>query len=168
MRLSGFNRDRMFLLSTTHGAETTALAAAIAVMEIYRSEPVVETLERQGRRLKTGIEAAAARHKVSEHFQLVGRPANLVYACRDRDGTPSQTFRTLFCRRPFTAAYRRHLWSSAIRTLTTTLTGPWKQSTAPLLSIAKHLRTDPKACLVGRPVQPVFRRRAIRRRGSLD
>jgi glutamate-1-semialdehyde 2,1-aminomutase len=31
-------------------------------MEIYRNEPVVETLERQGQRLKAGIEAAVARH----------------------------------------------------------------------------------------------------------
>src|SRR5262249_46667338 len=33
----------VFLLSTTHGAETPALAAAIATMRVCRSEPVVDT-----------------------------------------------------------------------------------------------------------------------------
>ena len=36
--------ERVFLLSTTHGAESHGLAAAIETMRIYRTEPVVETL----------------------------------------------------------------------------------------------------------------------------
>lgn len=90
------DRRRVFLLSTTHGAETHGLAAAIEVMRIYRNEPVTETLERQGNRLKAGVEAAAIRHGLSRHFLLTGRVSNLVYACLDADGQPSQLFRTLF------------------------------------------------------------------------
>ena len=39
MRLGGLDHDRprVFLLSTTHGAETHALAAAIATMQVYRT-----------------------------------------------------------------------------------------------------------------------------------
>jgi glutamate-1-semialdehyde 2,1-aminomutase len=40
-----------FLLSTTHWADTTALAAALCTMKIYRSEPMIEHLYRQGERL---------------------------------------------------------------------------------------------------------------------
>jgi glutamate-1-semialdehyde 2,1-aminomutase len=57
---------------------------------------VIEFLWRQGERLRRGIEAAAADLGVSSHFSLIGRPCNLVYATRDRDGRPSQAFRTLF------------------------------------------------------------------------
>ena len=53
------DRERVFLLSTTHGAETHALAAAIETMRIYEREGVVEVLHRQGARLKAGIEEAA-------------------------------------------------------------------------------------------------------------
>src|SRR5262249_33280027 len=43
MRLGSRERaeDNVFLLSTTHGAENTALAAAVATMKIYQTEPVI-------------------------------------------------------------------------------------------------------------------------------
>ena len=44
--------ERVFLLSTTHGAETHALAAAIETMKIYEREGVVAFLHRQGARLR--------------------------------------------------------------------------------------------------------------------
>jgi glutamate-1-semialdehyde 2,1-aminomutase len=88
--------ERVFLLSTTHGAETHALAAALETMRIYREQPVVETLWRQGERLRSGIERAAAELGVSEHFRVIGKPCNLVYETRDEERLPSQPYRTLF------------------------------------------------------------------------
>jgi len=97
MELGGIrpDRERVFLLSTTHGAETHALAAAIATMKIYESEGVVETLHRQGARLRAGIDEAARSRGIASHFLLIGRDCNLVYAAKDADGKPSQAFRTL-------------------------------------------------------------------------
>ena len=93
-------RDRpdedVFLLSTTHGAETPSLVAAIATMEIYRSEPVVEHLHRVGARLAEGLRQASARHGLSDHVLPVGRACNLFFGTRGPDGKPSQPFRTLF------------------------------------------------------------------------
>ncbi len=50
MELGGIyhDKERVFLLSTTHGAENHALAAAIATMNIFRKEGVIEHLDRQG------------------------------------------------------------------------------------------------------------------------
>ena len=53
--------ERVFLLSTTHGAEAHSLAAALETMRIYRRERVVETLHRQGERLRRGIESVDRR-----------------------------------------------------------------------------------------------------------
>jgi glutamate-1-semialdehyde 2,1-aminomutase len=98
MRLGGIDHagERVFLLSTTHGAETHALAAAIETMRTYEREGVVEVLYRQGDRLRRGIEEAARDAGVSDFFQLLGRPCNLVYVARDQEKSPSQEFRTLF------------------------------------------------------------------------
>jgi glutamate-1-semialdehyde 2,1-aminomutase len=98
MRLGSRQRDQddVFLLSTTHGAETPSLAAAMKTMEIYRSEPVVAHLHRQGERLATGVRAAARRHGVDKHFEVMGRGCNLLYGTRGTDGQPSQEFRCLF------------------------------------------------------------------------
>jgi glutamate-1-semialdehyde 2,1-aminomutase len=98
MRLGGLGdaRARVFLLSTTHGAETHALAAAIANMRVYRSEPVIEHLYRQGDRLRRGINQAIRRRGLAKHVSVDGRACCLVYGTRDREGQPSQAFRSLF------------------------------------------------------------------------
>ena len=99
MRLGGLDhqdRPRVFLLSTTHGAETHALAAAIATMRVYRDEPVIEHLHRQGTRLKTGVEQAVRRHKLQDFVKLAGRACCQTYATLDESFRPSQAFRTLF------------------------------------------------------------------------
>jgi len=86
---------RVFLLSTTHGGETHALAAAMATMKVYATEPVIEHLARVGRRLADGIAEVSRHHGLSKHVFVSGHPANLVYATLDADGQPSQPFRTL-------------------------------------------------------------------------
>jgi glutamate-1-semialdehyde 2,1-aminomutase len=88
--------DDVFLLSTTHGAETPALAAAVRTLEVYRSEPVIEHLHRQGERLAKGFTEAASRHGLDAYVGVIGRPCNLLFATRGPDGKPSQAFRTLF------------------------------------------------------------------------
>jgi glutamate-1-semialdehyde 2,1-aminomutase len=98
MRLGSRERagEDVFLLSTTHGAEVPALAAAVATMSVYEREPVVEHLYRQGTKLAAGLSEAAARHGVADHVFPVGFPCNLVFATIDTDGQPSQELRTLF------------------------------------------------------------------------
>jgi glutamate-1-semialdehyde 2,1-aminomutase len=88
--------QRVFLLSTTHGGETHALAACIATTKVYQSEPVVEHMFRQGDKLRAGITQAAEAAGVSEYFGVMGRSCNLIYYTRDMQKQPSQAFRALF------------------------------------------------------------------------
>ncbi|WP_067709822.1 glutamate-1-semialdehyde 2,1-aminomutase [Nocardia yamanashiensis] len=98
MELGGLrtDADRVFLLSTTHGPETGALAAFRAVVEAYRTTDPVARMEAAGNRLADGVAAITAELGLSEHLQVIGRPSCLVYATRDAAGRPSQPFRTLF------------------------------------------------------------------------
>ena len=98
MRLGSREReqDNVFLLSTTHGAETPALAAALRTMRLYREEPVVEHLHRQGERLASGFRQAVTRHGLDGYVDVFGRACNLLFGTRDADRKPSQPFRTLF------------------------------------------------------------------------
>ncbi|MCG6155279.1 glutamate-1-semialdehyde 2,1-aminomutase [Rubinisphaera margarita] len=97
MELGGLNhpRERVFLLSTTHGAETHALAAAIATMRIYQREPVVETLHRQGMHLKNGLEQVIRDHQLQDYVKIHGRPCSMVWSSAGPDGKHSQDYRTL-------------------------------------------------------------------------
>lgn len=97
MRLGGqdHDRDRVFLMSTTHGAETHGLAAAIATLNVYRTEPVIETLWQRGARLARGLKAAAAASGIADQVPILGPPCCLVFGSRDEKGQASQPFRTL-------------------------------------------------------------------------
>lgn len=98
MRLGGLDHDqpRVFLLSTTHGAETHALAAAIETIRVYREQQVVDFLWTQGERLRSIILRSIAENHLEDHVEILGRPCNLVFATRDQNLERSQPFRTLF------------------------------------------------------------------------
>ena len=98
MELGGLRHrdERVFLLSTTHGAETPSLGAAIETMRIYRDEPVVEHLYKVGEWLRQGFEQAVRDNGIQDYLKVMGRPCNLLYATLDQEGRPSQAYRTLF------------------------------------------------------------------------
>jgi glutamate-1-semialdehyde 2,1-aminomutase len=98
MELGGFpeERERVFLLSTTHGAESHALAAARAVIATYQRDDVIGSLYRQGERLAAGVLTEIRDRGLQDYVGLTGRACNLVYFTRDAEGERSQPFRTLF------------------------------------------------------------------------
>jgi glutamate-1-semialdehyde 2,1-aminomutase len=98
MERGGLRHDgeRVFLLSTTHGAEIHSLAAAMATMRTYVEEDVIGGLHEAGRALREGVDEAARGAGVADFVRIVGRDCNLVFETRDPDGSPSQPYRTLF------------------------------------------------------------------------
>lgn len=98
MELGGLHHrsERVFLLSTTHGAETHALAAALATIGVYRESDVIGVLWKQGVRLQALVQRAIAEQGLTGVFELMGRPCNLTFATRNRGGHRSQVFRALF------------------------------------------------------------------------
>jgi glutamate-1-semialdehyde 2,1-aminomutase len=98
MELGGLNTDasRVFLLSTTYGAETTGLAAYLAVAEAYRERNVIGIMEAQGRKLADAVNDASRAAGLLDHVAAAGRPSCLVFTTKDHEGCPSQAFRALF------------------------------------------------------------------------
>ena len=159
MERGGIRRpeERVFLLSTTHGAETYSLAAAIATMRIYQEEPVIETLHRRGERLRQGVESAARRNGVQDHLRVLGRASNLVFATMGPDHLPSQEYRTLFMQEliargvlapSFVVSYS-HTDDDVDRTI--------EAVDRAAAIYARALDDGPARHLKGRPVKPVFR-----------
>ena len=102
MELGGLRTDRprAFLLSSTNGAETTGLAAFRAVVRAYTDRSLgpdpVAVMERQGRALAEGVNAAAAEAGIGEYLSVLGRPSCQIFRTADAAGAPSQAMRTLF------------------------------------------------------------------------
>ena len=160
MELGGLqhSQERVFLLSNTHGAENHALAAALAVMNIYEQEPVVETMFRQGKRLRDGLNQAIDELGLQEYFQVIGQPCNLIYVTRDQQKERSQPFRTLFMQEmirrgilgPSLVVSRVHDDAAIDQTV--------EALAAALVIYQQALSEGVEKYLIGRPVKPVFRR----------
>lgn len=160
MELGGLlhSKERVFLLSTTHGAETQSLAASIETMRVYEREHVVEYLYRQGQRLRTGINRAIASHQLESYFAVLGKEPNLVYATRDENKNPSQSFRTLFLQETI----KRGL---LMPSLVVSFSHSDQDIDRTIAAIEEALGVYKKALedgvdkyLVGRPVKSVYRR----------
>lgn len=160
MRLGGLDhdRERVFLLSLTHGAENHSLAAALEVMRIYSEEPIIETLWRQGERLRDGVNRVAAERGLQECFRVLGRPCCLTYATLDNNGKPSQKFRTLFLqetiRRGVIAPSFVVSCAHSDRVIDQTI----EIVDAALAIYSQALDNGIDKYLSGRPVQPVLRK----------
>lgn len=160
MRRGGLDHDepRVFLLSTTHGAETHALAAGLEVMRTYQREPVVATLWEQGRKLDEGVRNAIRDLHLEGFFHVLGRPCCLGYTCRDTSKRPSQDFRTLFLqetiRRGVIAPSLVVSYSHSDEDLRRTI----EVIHEALVIYRKALEEGVEKYLQGRPVKPVFRR----------
>lgn len=163
MELGGLRHsgDRVFLLSTTHGAETHSLAAAMAVLTTYVEEGVTARLHTLGERLAAGVRDAAAGMGVGDHIVVRGRASNLVFATLDENGQPSQQYRTLFLRRLLAGGVLAPSFvvSSALDDADIDHTVDVVAQACAVYRKALDA-ADPTPWLGGRPVKPVFRRLA--------
>ncbi|MER7200717.1 glutamate-1-semialdehyde 2,1-aminomutase [Streptomyces sp. CB01635] len=153
--------ERVFLLSTTHGAETHSLAAATAVLTTYVEEGITAQLHALGERLATGVREAAASMGVGDHVVVRGRASNLVFATLDENGQPSQQYRTLFLRRLIEGGILAPSFvvSSALGDADIDRTVDVVAQACAVYRKALDA-ADPTPWLAGRPVKPVFRRLA--------
>jgi glutamate-1-semialdehyde 2,1-aminomutase len=84
MALGGSNPTgrRLFLVSTTHGAESGGLAAMLATVDVFLRSDVIGDNWRRGAALKAGLERVIARHGLDAFFGVSGYPCLLVFNWR--------------------------------------------------------------------------------------
>ncbi len=99
MKLGGIEElgaERIFLTSTTHGAEMSALGAFIKTVEIIKRDNVIEHYWNFGKALIKGMNQIAKDLDINEYFYVEGYPCSPAYVTKDRTGNISMSFRTLF------------------------------------------------------------------------
>lgn len=151
---------RCFLLSTTNGAERSALAAGLATIEFYQTRDVIGHLACVGQRLITGLAESVRRHGIEEYLSAASDfPCRPVLRCLDHDGAPSFEHRTLFIQEmlkrgvfmPWICPSFRHGESEIAQTLEAF------DETCMVYARAIEQRSV-DGLLEGRPGRPVFQR----------
>lgn len=87
--------------SGTFGGETLSLAAACAVIDKLRREPVIDTLTRQGERIIQEINRRIEAHGVSDLFAMSGHPTWSFLNIQGGNGYSVWQVRTLFLQEMF-------------------------------------------------------------------
>ena len=151
-------RERVFLLSTTHGAEMSGMGAFVATINYLQREPVIDHLWSYGQKLIDLINGIAAEYGVESSIKADGVPCSPYYVTGDAQGNSSLALRTLFSQEmirngvlmPWIALSYRHgdeelaLTERALR--------------ATLEVYRQALERGAEAFLEGPPIKPVFRR----------
>ncbi len=160
MELGGFpkNKERVFLMSLTHGAENHSIAAALATLKYYKKNDVIERLYEQGDKLKNGIMKVVRELDLQDYFNVIGQPCSLVYHTKDHNFQHSQPYRTLFLQETM----KRGL---LMPSLILSYSHSDKDIEETVIKISEALMVYKKALnegidkyLVGRSVKPVFRK----------
>lgn len=89
-------KERMFLLSTTHGAEMSGLGAFVATVNFMKNNNVVEHLWGYGNLLMQMMKRQAENHGIVNSFKVGGAACSPHYLTLDESDQNSFALRTLF------------------------------------------------------------------------
>lgn len=78
---------RVFLLSQTHGSESTGLAACRATLRECQRVDISRHIWTLGKRLVEGFRALARDERVADHVRIIGFDCNPQILCTQADGT---------------------------------------------------------------------------------
>ena len=92
----GEGKRKVFLVSTTHGAELHSIVASMATIEEIRKHAVVEYLWKVGKTLIQEITAIVEKHDLQDFVTIRGHPYLPLMEFKDHDKKDCVGFKTLF------------------------------------------------------------------------
>jgi glutamate-1-semialdehyde 2,1-aminomutase len=99
MNLGGINetgQERVFLLSSTHGAEMASLGALMAVIDFYKCNNVINHIWKYGNMLKEQINKISKELDIINYFYVDGIDCLPFYVTLDENKQSSLKYKTLF------------------------------------------------------------------------
>jgi glutamate-1-semialdehyde 2,1-aminomutase len=87
--------DKLFLISSTHGAESTGLAAMLATIEAFKTHNMIESNWARGEALKLRLEQIIKKHHLESFLKILGYPCLFVVSCFNSRGQADDFYRTL-------------------------------------------------------------------------
>ena len=150
--------ERVFLLSTTHGAEMSSLGAFVETINFIKKNKVVKKNWDYGYELKKNCNQLAKDYGLDEYFKILGPSGSPYYLCLDKNKKSSLEFRTLFLQEmlkngvfmPWISLCYRHSKKELAKTL--------DALEKTFYIYKKAIYSQPKRFIKGPIVKPVFRK----------
>ena len=161
MKLGGIDHDkeRVFLISTTHGAETHALAAAIAAIKYTRDNNTIQSDHNKGLIICDKINELITKHKLNSYIEIKGHPCWLLMIFRDKTGQASDGMKTLFFQEVIKHGILfRGTFNISVSHTEEDLTKTFEGFDKAMAVYAKAVEEGFESYLVGEPIKPVFRK----------
>lgn len=89
-------KERVFLISTTHGAEMSGLGALLETIDVYKEFKVTDHIWKMGRKLVGGLNDIAAEYGLRDYFYITGAACSPNFVICDKEKKPSFKYRTVF------------------------------------------------------------------------
>ena len=88
-------KERVFLISTTHGGETHALAACNATIEEFKKKKVIDHIQKTGNLLIETSKEIIKKHNLTEYVEVIPCWWQPLFIFKDTDNKVSSGLRTL-------------------------------------------------------------------------
>ncbi|HEX3032892.1 MAG TPA: glutamate-1-semialdehyde 2,1-aminomutase [Bacillota bacterium] len=153
------DQERVFLISTTHGAEMCGMGAFVETLKVYQELNVVDRIWKSGELLCKGMNQIARDLGILDYIEFVGVPCSPNFITKDSSGNASLEFRTLFVQEmikngvlmPWVAICYEHQEAEINLAL--------EAGQKSLEVYKKALAEGVDKYLVGRAIKPVFRKK---------
>lgn len=99
MELGGIQnegQEKVFLISTTHGAETHALRAGIKTIEIFKKENLIEHIRQTAIFVKQACEQMIGEFGLSDYIEIQGNNWILGFVYKNKNKEVDSAYRTYF------------------------------------------------------------------------
>ena len=99
MEYGGIRRKgqpKVFLVSTTHGGETHGIAAALATIDVFENNPVIQHNHAIGDYFMNGVKGILSRRKLEDYFAFTGFNWCVGLVVKNQKKEPCLFYRTLF------------------------------------------------------------------------
>lgn len=160
MELGGLipGKERVFLISTTHGAEMSGLGAFIETVSVYIELNVTDHIWKMGKKLCAGLRDLAREFSMEDYFYITGAECSPNFVICGNNKQPSFEHRTVFCQEmlksgilmPYIAIAYEHKDSEIDMTL--------EAARKAMKALSDSLNGNVNDFITGNTIKPVFRR----------
>jgi glutamate-1-semialdehyde 2,1-aminomutase len=150
--------ERVFLLSSTHGAEMSSLGAFLATVSYLERQGVIDHLYSYGSKLKKILTEISVENGLENHFKVGGPDCSPHFQLYDKNGAVSLPLRTLFLQEMVKNGVLMPWVALCYRHGETELQITQDAARKSLAIVRRALAHGIEKYLVGPSVKPVFRR----------